>query len=269
MPELSEKVIKELPAPASGNKVHWFTGAVLQGVPAPAGFGVCVTANGAKSFILNYYHQGAYRRFTIGRWPTWTALLAVKEARELRRAIDRGEDPLGARRREAAAAENTFKAIAEEFFKRAGADLRTSDRGQQDLERLAYAKIGARDVSEIRRSDIVRLLDSVADERGPAMADRLLAIIRRVMNWHATRSDDFESPIVRGMGRNASNARQHVLTDDEVRAIWGAVGSFPAIFHALVKFLLLTAPAALRPLSCLLSPTSRDQTAMSRASLLR
>jgi Arm DNA-binding domain len=75
MPELSERVIKELPAQASGNKVHWFTGAVLQGTPAPAGFGICVTANGAKSFILNYHYQGAYRQFTIGRWPTWTALL--------------------------------------------------------------------------------------------------------------------------------------------------------------------------------------------------
>jgi Arm DNA-binding domain len=77
-----------------------------------------VTANGVKSFVLNYRHRGASRRFTIGKWLTWTALLAVKEARELRRAIDRGKDPLGARRRDAAAAENTFKAIAEEFFKR-------------------------------------------------------------------------------------------------------------------------------------------------------
>jgi hypothetical protein len=31
MTELNEKVIKALPAPPTGNKVHWFTGAVLQG----------------------------------------------------------------------------------------------------------------------------------------------------------------------------------------------------------------------------------------------
>jgi hypothetical protein len=180
-----------------------------------------VTANGTKSFILNYRSQGAYRRFTIGKWPTWTAVLAVKEARELRRAIDRGEDPLSARRREAAAAENTFKAICEEFFRRDGAKLRTKDRCEQDLERLAYPRLGDKDVAEIRRSDIVRMLDQVADERGRIMADRLLATIRRILNWHAARSDDYVSPIVRAMARNASSPRQRVLTDDEIRAIWG------------------------------------------------
>jgi hypothetical protein len=52
MPELNEKVVKELPAPAVGNKVYFFTGATLQGITAPAGFGVCVTANDSRSFIL-------------------------------------------------------------------------------------------------------------------------------------------------------------------------------------------------------------------------
>jgi integrase len=240
MPELNEKVVKELPKPATGNKIHFFTGAMLQGVPAPAGFGVCVTANGSKAFILNYRHAGAYRRLTIGKWPTWSALLAVKEARELRRAIDRGEDPLGARRREEAAAEETFKAVAEEFFRRDGAGLRTKDWAEKGLERLAYPKIGDRNVAEIRRSDIVRLLDEVADERGRVMADRLLATIRRILNWHATRSDDYVSPIVRGMGKNAGCARQRALTDEEIRSIWLASGSFPPVYHAMIKFLLLT-----------------------------
>ena len=240
MPELNEKIVKELPAPATGNKVYFFTGATLQGITAPAGFGVCVTANGSRSFILNYRHRGELRRMTIGKWPTWTALLAVKEARELRRAIDRGEDPLGARRREAAATEKTFKAICEEFFKREGAKLRTKDERENDLKRLAYPQLGSKAVEEIRRSDIVRLLDYVADENGPVMADRLLALIRRVLNWHATRSDDFVSPIVRGMARNASSPRQRILSDDEIRAVWTAKGDFPAAYHALIKFLLLT-----------------------------
>jgi hypothetical protein len=191
--ELNERVVKALPLPAEGNRVHFFTGATLQGIAAPAGFGVCVTAKGAKSFILNYRYQGTLRRMTIGKWPTWSALLAVKEARELLRTIDRGEDPLGARRRAAAASENTFKAISEEFFRREGAALRTGDRRKRDVERLAYPKLGDKDVSEIRRSDIVRLLDQVEDDNGEVMADRLLAFIRWVLNWHATRSDDFVS----------------------------------------------------------------------------
>lgn len=93
MAQLNEKIVSTLPVPPAGNKVYTFTGEVLQGVVAPPGFGVCVTKNCVRSFVLNYKRQGAHRRYTIGRWPTWTALLAVKEARELRRRIDKGEDP--------------------------------------------------------------------------------------------------------------------------------------------------------------------------------
>ena len=41
------------------------------------------------------------------------------------------------------------------------------------------------------------------------------------MNWHATRSDDFRSPIVRGMAR-PEQAKDRVLSDDEIRAVWKA-----------------------------------------------
>jgi hypothetical protein len=238
---LNEQTIKALPKPATGNKVYPFSGATLQGVAAPAGFGVCVTANGSRSFVLNYKHRGVGRRMTIGKWPTWSALLAVKEARELRRTIDRGEDPLGARKRAAVASEDTFKAISEEFFKREGDALRSEAERKRALERLAYPAIGAKPVDQIKRSDIIRLLDRIEDENGAAMADQQLAFIRRVLNWHAARSDDFVSPIVRGMRPGASEARQRVLSDDEIRAVWTAKGAFPEAYGALIRFLLLTA----------------------------
>jgi integrase len=58
------------------------------------------------------------------------------------------------------------------------------------------------------------------------------------MNWHAARSDEFRSPIVRGMNRDAGRSRDRVLTDDELRAVWQAPSS---LFGSFIKFLLLTA----------------------------
>jgi hypothetical protein len=93
------------------------------------------------------------------------------------------------------------------------------------------------EATKIRRSDIIRLLDKVADENGLVMADRLLAFIRRVLNWHATRSDDFVSPIVRGMARTSSKerARQRILNDDEIRAICTPTGDVPAFYVAFLS----------------------------------
>jgi len=75
------------------------------------------------------------------------------------------------------------------------------------------------------------------------MADRTLALIRKIMNWYATRSDDFRSPIVRGMARvkGKERARERTLTDDELRAIWRAADATEGPFGRLVQFLLLTA----------------------------
>src|SRR5262245_48680114 len=111
MVKLNEDVVKALPVPATGNKVHFFADAVLQGTKAPRGFGVCVTANGSRSFVINYRIGPIERRLTIGRYPDWSVLRAVKEARTLRQRIDRGDDPLGERRKQKAETRETLQAI--------------------------------------------------------------------------------------------------------------------------------------------------------------
>ena len=46
MQAISEKIVAGLPSPATGNKLHYFSGATLQGKKAPSGFAVRVTAAG-------------------------------------------------------------------------------------------------------------------------------------------------------------------------------------------------------------------------------
>src|SRR5450631_4805835 len=100
---LGEESIKRLRAPAMGNSITYFAGATIQGAKAPRGFGVRVTAAGARAFILNYRLRGREHRFTIGAWPDWSALKAVREARNLRQRVDRGENPIEDRARPPAA----------------------------------------------------------------------------------------------------------------------------------------------------------------------
>src|SRR3974390_494763 len=92
--KLSEETIKRLPIPAAGNAITYFAGATIQGAKAPRGFGVRVTASGARAFVLNYRLRSREHRYTIGAWPDWSALKAVRQARDLRQRIDRGENPI-------------------------------------------------------------------------------------------------------------------------------------------------------------------------------
>jgi len=61
------------------------------------------------------------------------------------------------------------------------------------------------------------------------------------MDWHATRTDAFRSPIVKGMRRTGAQERSRILSDDELRAVWQAAGEYAHPFGSLVRFILLTA----------------------------
>src|SRR6516164_4332013 len=100
MKKLNEETIRRMQVPATGNSITYFAGATIQGAKAPRGFGVRVTAGGSRSFVLNYRLRGREHRYTIGAWPDWSALQAVRAARTLRQRIDRGENPLDDRKPE-------------------------------------------------------------------------------------------------------------------------------------------------------------------------
>src|SRR5215218_3716249 len=120
-----------------------------------------------------------------------TLAKAKKRAKALLGEVAHDRDPLAERRKADARKEATFQSIAERYLVREGKRLRTVDELRAMLERLVYPRLGALPIDDVRRSDIVRLLDRIEDERGATMSDRTLACLRRIMNWHASRSDDF------------------------------------------------------------------------------
>jgi integrase len=63
--------------------------------------------------------------------------------------------------------------------------------------------------------------------------------VGRIMNWHASRSDDFRSPIERGVARVSAKerARDRVLDDDELKAVWRAAEATERLFGRLVNLL--------------------------------
>jgi integrase len=231
-------------------------GPVRREIPDGNGLYVVVQPSGKKSYAVRYRYGGAPRKLTL---PGGLSLKAARKAAgDALYEVEKGRDPSAAKRHakqeQRLAADNSFRAVAEEYIKREGGRLRTADDRRKVLERLVYRTLGNRPIADIRRSEIIRLLDKIEEgdllnkdgdpiEGGPVMADRTLAVIRKIMNWHATRSDDFRSPIVRGMARVKAKerARERTLTDDELRAIWKTAEAGQEPFGHFLQFLLLTA----------------------------
>jgi integrase len=242
--KLSEETVKRLPVPNKGNRVTYFAGAMIQGAKAPRGFGVRVTAAGARAFVLNYRLRGDEHRFTIGAWPDWSVLKAVREARNLRQRVDRGENPI--EDRAPSPTTGTVASILDDFVARhvrnKNQPLRSADEYESAFTRLVKPRIGKLGIYDVRRSHVIKMLDEIEDANGPVMADRTLAYVRKAFNWYATRDDQFNVPIVRGMGRikPKERARTRVLSDEEIRILWPVLEEV-GTFGALAKTLLLTA----------------------------
>jgi integrase len=234
---LTELSVEKIKPPAKGKQLDYYDA----GMP---GLVLRVNYGGAKVWRALYYVKRLAKdgkrtsmptTYPLGRYPH----LNLKEAREKARTFL--NDPQKAL---AEADVGSFKDVAETFIKRhvEANNLRWQDEIKRCLHKYLYPHWQDRAFRDIKRGDVAQLLDVIEDRHGKRQADVVLAIVRKMMNWYATRNDDYVSPIVRGMGRRDANgnARKRILDDAEIRALWSACKD-QGMFGSLVKLLLLTA----------------------------
>jgi Arm domain-containing DNA-binding protein/integrase-like protein len=152
--------------------------------------GLALRVSGRSKTWTYFFTLGDRRvRMRFGTYPATSVARAHTLADEAMADLEAGRDP-----RSALAKAETLKAICDEYLGREADGLRTGDRRKATLERLVYPTLGDRPIADIRRSEIVRLLDTIEDERGPAAADKALAFIRKVTPPAVTISDRPSSP---------------------------------------------------------------------------
>jgi integrase len=219
------------------------------------GFVARRSGSGAVTYGFRYRPKDGpakQRWLTLGRHGNITAdearILAKKRAGEVADARDPvAEDRAKQLEKEKAklAVRNTVNAILDIFVARHVKQLRSGYQVERAFDVYVRPRIGKKAIYDLKRRDIVEMLDAIEDENGPVMADRVLAHVRKAFNWHAARDDQFSPPIVRGMARTkpAERARTRALSDDEIRSLWEGLESdeVPLPFRNIVRVLLLTA----------------------------
>lgn len=212
---LSDKIVKALPPPASGNKLHY--DAELKG------FACRVTAAGARAFVLNYRAAGRERRYTIGSFPDWSTTAARKEAAEIKKRIDRGVDPMFERHEERAAP--TIGELIDRFSSDHLPKKRESTRRDYTamLEKIVRPELSKMKVTDLRHADAGRLHRKIS-ERAPYRANRMAAVLSKMMSF-AVKLEWREDNPVKGIERNAEERRYRYLTGDELRRLTEALVS--------------------------------------------
>jgi Arm DNA-binding domain len=205
-----------------------------------------VQPTGHRTFTFRYAHPPGGKRYKVTLKAGISLAAAMREAADMAYQLERGINPAIARREQRQevqrALADTLRAVCEEYFRREGGKLRCAKERRRLLNRLVLPALGDMPIRQIRRSDIIRLLDKIEEQNGPAASQTALAALRVICNWHAVRDDAFMSPIVRGMTRRRGHehARSRILDDAELRAVWQAAEADTGLFGPLVQFLLLT-----------------------------
>ena len=209
--------------------------------PELRGHYVRVTPGGVKSYVVIARDSASGKQVwaTIGGADLLSVTEAREKAREAIKRIQAGQPafatPLKA---------ETFADVSEQWLKRhvQAKGLRSEGEVTRLIKAHVYPAWRDRPFLDIRRSDVARLLDEVEDDHGARQADYVLAIVRGVMNFYASRADDYVAPIVQGMRRTnpKERARARTLDDAELRAVWKAAEGDGA-FGAFVTLLLMTA----------------------------
>jgi integrase len=206
-----------------------------EGDPDLAGHYVRVWPSGKKTFCAVARNPAGKQVWTtIGESEVLTIAQSRERAREIIRRVKDGlpaVEPKG----------ESVGAVTQQWLARhvRARGLRSEGEITRLLNTLILPRWRDREFVSIRRSDIATLLDEVEDRNGARQADYCLAIVRGIMNWFASRRDDYNPPLAKGMSRRSptAEARKRILSDDEIRAVWGAA---TGPFGGIVKFALLT-----------------------------
>ena len=117
------------------------------------GFGLMLTKGGHRSYVVQYRAKGKARRATIKG--TLSLADAERQAKALQGDVARGLDPVATKKATAATSSLTLKAVAEDYLRKEGGNLRSLDKRKATFVNHVYPRLGSRPIAEIRRSEIV------------------------------------------------------------------------------------------------------------------
>jgi integrase len=231
---LTDKLVKGLPVPAKGNSICY-------DLDVP-GFGVRVTAGGARAFVLTYRTRaGQQRRYTIGGFPDWKTTAARDHARRLKQDIDRGADPMAdiEAQREAP----TMADLADRFESDYLPTRRASTAA--DYKRILKNHIRphfgkSAKVADVTHDDVVKLHRKVTAAGHTYRANAVVRVLSRMFSLAVRWGCRADNPC-KGLEKNHEAKRHRYLKPDELARLTKALVDHPDQQAAnIVRLLLLT-----------------------------
>jgi integrase len=205
------------------------------------GLFLVVQPSGTKSWAVRYRFNGRPQKLTLGPWPALSLAAARKMAGDARLKVEQGIDPAAEKRLARDAARDregdTVEHCAGQFIE---LHCKRRLRTWRTVERIFQVEVlprwQGRTVHAIRKRDVITLIETVAADR-PVMSNRTFAWLRAFFNWLVERDVLVASPCTSVKRQAKEHARERVLDEAEIVALWRAADA--DVIGPFLKTLLL------------------------------
>jgi integrase len=159
----------------------------------------------------------------VGKLPFLSLLEAREEHAKARAKLTRGVDPGIERKRERQSRKGspTFSDLISEFWEIEIKEKKSGPETLRLLKRDILPAWGKVKVADIKRRDIVLLLDGIR-ARAPVTGNRVHGALTRLFNFASERGVIDDSPCTR-IRKAKENGRSRVLSDEEIKLLWAAL----------------------------------------------
>jgi integrase len=229
--------VKKMKQPSEGRTETWDA--------KVSGLFIRVTKTGKKSWGLDFRFSGKRERLMLGSYP----VVGLDDARgagmAALKAVRDGVNPAADKRaaKDGRVSANTVRGVTSTFVERYA---KRRNRSWRETERIFDKYVVPvwkdRQLADIKRADLISLLDDVEQNNGSVMSDAVLAQIRILFNWAIDRDIVDATPAARVKRRTSpkDRARRRWLKPEEIKAVWSGAEAMDYPFGPFVKMLLLT-----------------------------
>jgi len=195
-----------------------------------------------RTYVAQYRAKGRTRRVTIGTAERLTPAQAREGARKVLARVSLGEDPQDAKAAQRTAAERTFRKVVDAYLASKRGGLKPLRPASYKVTKLYltgpyFRPLHARGIGEIEHPDIAARLSTITRAHSANTAAAARRHLSALFTWAMEEGWTKQNPVVGTRKPAKAKARDRLLPDAELVAIWNACGDDD--FGRIVRLLIL------------------------------
>lgn len=220
------------------------------------GFGIRVLTSGHKIWVFTYTFDGKRRQMNLGSYPdkgladartdysaAYSILHDKSNPRDPQEERDQKHNTERQKRDEHRLALTVADLITEYIEKHAKPTKRSWSEDERILNKDALVAWGKRKVTDIKKRDVVLLLESIIERGSPGSANNNFKIIRKMFRFAVQRDIIAHSPCDGVVMPAPLNRGDRVLSETEIKTLWHSLGTCHASHEVktAIRLILVTA----------------------------